>query len=294
MLLGDVLNVFLGLALTFAVVSGFASAITEAMASLVNLRAKTLAHGLGQLLNDPNYNAIAGALLQHNAVNPLSQGTGVQAAQATMPSYVSPGQFAAALLDIVQNPPSTAVLPAGQVPPTTVPSPPIMAAISQLADPQLRAWLQGVGNRAGGTLTRMEDEIAEWFDASMDRVSGVYKRKTQAISLIIGVLVAAALNVDAFHLVVAIWGHPAVMAQAVGSVTSAMPPADAFNALAKDFPVGWGNITAAAPFDWPTWILRMFGWLATGVATLYGAPFWFDVVQKFANIRSTGPAAAKP
>jgi hypothetical protein len=30
------------------------------------------------------------------------------------------------------------------------------------------------------------------------------------------------------------------------------------------------------------------GWLISAVATLFGAPFWFDALQKFVQIRGAG------
>jgi hypothetical protein len=31
------------------------------------------------------------------------------------------------------------------------------------------------------------------------------------------------------------------------------------------------------------------GWILTILATLFGAPFWFDTLQRFVQIRGTGP-----
>jgi hypothetical protein len=36
-------------------------------------------------------------------------------------------------------------------------------------------------------------------------------------------------------------------------------------------------------------LLKLFGILITAGATAQGAPFWFDVLKRFVNIRSTGP-----
>jgi len=31
------------------------------------------------------------------------------------------------------------------------------------------------------------------------------------------------------------------------------------------------------------------GWVVTMVAVSFGAPFWFDLIQKLVNLRSAGP-----
>lgn len=50
-------------------------------------------------------------------------------------------------------------------------------------------------------------------------------------------------------------------------------------------PLGWGNVEMStrwwAPFYWAV------GWLLTAVAVSLGAPFWFDLLNKFMVVRST-------
>jgi hypothetical protein len=36
------------------------------------------------------------------------------------------------------------------------------------------------------------------------------------------------------------------------------------------------------------WQRRICGWIITAFAVTLGAPFWFDVLNKFINIRSSG------
>jgi hypothetical protein len=37
-----------------------------------------------------------------------------------------------------------------------------------------------------------------------------------------------------------------------------------------------------------TWFERIIGWLLTIFAISLGAPFWFDVLNRFMNLRSAG------
>jgi hypothetical protein len=43
-------------------------------------------------------------------------------------------------------------------------------------------------------------------------------------------------------------------------------------------------------------LLHLFGWLLTIAAISVGAPFWFDTLSRFVNIRGSGkpPASDKP
>jgi hypothetical protein len=37
----------------------------------------------------------------------------------------------------------------------------------------------------------------------------------------------------------------------------------------------------------------VLGWLLTGVAVSLGAPFWFDILNKFINIRGSGKSPSE-
>lgn len=52
--------------------------------------------------------------------------------------------------------------------------------------------------------------VETWFDDAMDRVSGAYKRYSQALALVIGFLVALLLNVDSINLTIYLWREPSV------------------------------------------------------------------------------------
>ena len=40
------------------------------------------------------------------------------------------------------------------------------------------------------------------------------------------------------------------------------------------------------------WVLKVIGWLITGLAVALGAPFWFDLLNKLVNLRGAGPRPA--
>jgi hypothetical protein len=65
---------------------------------------------------------------------------------------------------------------------------------------------------------------------------------------------------------------------------------DALAALySANLPIGWSNQTIKGRFVSPLAIASLIGgWLITALATLFGAPFWFDALQKITNLRGTG------
>ena len=66
---------------------------------------------------------------------------------------------------------------------------------------------------------------------------------------------------------------------------------DHANSALKPLPIGWNGM--ALRVDPVTWIERIIGWLITGLAVSLGAPFWFDLLNKFMSIRGTGDKPAK-
>ena len=55
----------------------------------------------------------------------------------------------------------------------------------------------------------------------------------------------------------------------------------------ESFPMGWGEREGG----WLDWLKKIFGWLISTAAVSLGAPFWFDLLGKVANLRGTGGQA---
>ena len=88
-----------------------------------------------------------------------------------------------------------------------------LSVISPEVNQTLNALLLNVEEYAAdkeARLARARGNIEKWFDDSMDRVSGVFKRYSQTMALLIGFLVAFLLNVDSINLTVYLWRDPSV------------------------------------------------------------------------------------
>jgi hypothetical protein len=53
---------------------------------------------------------------------------------------------------------------------------------------------------AATSVTQFRDEVATWFDRSMTRTSGVYKRNAKGVAIIVGLSIAMFTNSDTFHI----------------------------------------------------------------------------------------------
>jgi hypothetical protein len=279
-----VLDVVIGMVFCFASVALIASYLYETGSSLLGLRATSLLKGIKAMLNDPNLEGVALSIYNSALVNPRHDGTTpARQRPKILPSYIVSRDFADALLEHLQSVPEKATN--------------LEKAINDISDPQLKQLLQGMYKRAGQKIEGLQAEISRWFDGSMKRVSGAYKRRAQLYTFLIALALAVGLNIDAFHLFQILWNHPTLLAQAT-SAGAQVTVGQAAGALA-DLPVGWGQ---GFSISW----VACLGWLMTASTAIFGAPFWFDLLRRLSNIRGSGqspnenkdpdprPAAAKP
>jgi hypothetical protein len=308
--LDPILNLFIGLALTFGSFSLLTGAIVEALASARAWRSKTLVHGIGQMLNDTKLQGVAAQVLSHAAVNPLLTMAPDGTSNAKRPAYIEPAQFAAALTDILRLP-ERVENTAEQ----------FQAALAEVKDPQLNQFLAGLLARAKGDMAQVRSGIAAWFDSAMDRVSGAYKRKAQRWNFIVALLLAAGMNVNALAVAQQLWVQPGLSASLAQSVRGTLPPLVAgpapaaegtagaeagqpqadpqgqaydrlYSLWSRSLPFGWANVAVPQPNREGAKAAALFliGWLISASSTLFGAPFWFDTLQRLARIRSSGPS----
>ena len=265
----SVLEVAIGLTFCYGTVALIVATVQEALAAAFRLRANTLLAGIKSMLNDPRFDALAQAVYAHPLVNPHSDGSRVdERSLASKPSYVEPAHFAMALIDSIQSIPGDFAR--------------LRADIDAVADPQVRLALQALHARAGGDLERFQRSVASWFDNAMQRVSGSYKRRQLLISFLLALLLAILFNIDSIALFQALWQQPQLAAH-ISAAPGAIDAQTLQQLLA--LPIGW---TSFPPVLGTAFALQAAGWCVTAATTLFGAPFWFDLLQRAVQLRSTG------
>lgn len=266
-----VLEVAIGLAFCYGTLALVVTTLQEALSATFRLRARMLRDAVRRMLHDPQGAALARAVYAHPLVNPRAlpdTSPTVQSLRAPLPSYIEPANFALALGEAIRH--GHASLEAG---------------IAAVADPQLRRTLETLHAEAEGDPVRLRAALAAWFDTAMARLSGVYKRRQLLVSFLLALLLAILFNIDSIHLFQALWQHPALAAH----ITAAPTGLDG-KVLAQlwTLPIGWLQFPPALD---ARFALQVAGWLVSASTTLFGAPFWFDILQRAVNLRSTG---AKP
>jgi len=298
------------------------SAIGEYIEAKFNNRAKYLREGIALLLNDSAGGGVdlAGQLYAHGLVRPLYRdGT-------KLPSYIPSRTFTLALWNIASTAADLDSSSGGAgsgAAGVTADLKAVRAAIAtHLPNRELRTALLTLIDEAQGDVERARRNIEEWYDGMMDRVSGWYKRRTTVLMLLLGFVVAGILNADTINIANTLARDGALRSSLVAAAeqrlstpvptTGAVTPEqvdaqttrnlrsahDAVNALG--LPIGWARATPdntddrrRVPDTFGDFMLKLVGILVTGFAISQGAPFWFDLLNKFMVIRSTVKPAEK-
>jgi hypothetical protein len=158
-----------------------------------------------------------------------------------------------------------------------------------------------------GDLDKVRRHLEAWYDGTMDRVSGWYKRSTQWIIFVTALIVVGVLNINTITILDGLYRNQALRAAVVNAA-----PHDANN-LSYDgalvafdklrLPIGWDRGWGAPksvqeqrllvpkgpiPFDlWNDAFAPVLGLLITAFAATLGAPFWFDMLNKVTALRAT-------
>lgn len=271
-----VLEVMIGMSFCYAAISLMTSSIQEAIASLFDLRSKTLLNSILTMLNEipPRPDTpLTLALYNHALVNPHSKGDAASIDQLDhRPSYIDPHHFGTVIVEVLAG--------------TTADWATLGAAIDGIQNEQLRRLFKGMYDRSNQSIEVFRTSLANWFDASMERLSGIYKRNAQLWSFAVAFVIAGLFNIDSFSLFATLWKHPAAVAQLAIPSQAGSSLSQAMDGL-QQLPIGWTSALLART-GWAVWLLTVTGWAVTALSVLFGAPFWFDLLQRFVHVRGTG------
>lgn len=186
--------------------------------------------------------------------------------------------------------------------------------------------IPGAGNtitKVKSELDEFRDKIERWYNANSDRLSGKLKRtKVLPTTLVLAILITIFSNADSIKISKYLFDHKEnakefadkalssldnykerieniktldSLSRTNDTVTIARLETNLSNVqqdiknmkeeIPEELPWGWKN----HPFDSSFHLLTIVGWIATILAICLGAPFWFDVLNKIANLRGTGP-----
>ncbi len=177
-------------------------------------------------------------------------------------------------------------------------------------------------------LELFRDRLEKWFNSNADRLTGTFKRtKVLPLTIIVAVIMVLSLNTDSIEISKYLYNNQAATKElATTAMNSFQNYKDQIDSVLKkdsisnsatattiselqaktlqlkndidslhalDLPIGWkaANIKDGKTFT-DYLIKHLAGWLATILAIMMGAPFWFDILNKISNLRGTGPKPA--
>jgi hypothetical protein len=298
------LAVAIDLAAIFLLLSIVCSTLNEWVAAAVAKRATTLEAGVATMLANP-------AFTRDVLENPLIRNL---AGNLKKPSYIPSQSFSLSLISALLQqtpPPASAGAPAAAPQPTlpaTMPN--IAAGIGALPNGDLKRSLTALLDDARADYDKFRTNLEQWFDNEMDRVSGWYKRWSQAVLLVLAILIVVGGNVDAIRVGRLLWGDATLRNAIAAAATAAYTKpgastADQLNGVAAgvesmSLPFGWCGDPVVATWcgGQPSananngllggWLLKLAGLALSIMAISMGAPVWFDVLGRIVNLRMAG------
>jgi hypothetical protein len=248
----SILEAAIGVSLVYLVLAVFCTTVNEWIAGLLSARAENLRAAIRELLNDQNV-AGGGSFLEAFYAHPLISGL---MKDSEHPPYLPVRAFSTAVIDLATSHVKGTITFAD-----------LAAGIGNLPDGDVKISLLALLQNAQCDLARAQSSFENWFNDAMSRASGWYKRRTQVWTLVLAAGITLGLNADTLTVARHFWVEPALR-----SSQGIVP--------------GWNR--AAFTTDLWGWFSRILGWCLTIAAVSLGAPFWFDVLNKFTNLHGAG------
>ena len=341
------LDVVLGLVFVYLLYSLLATILQEAIANVLSFRAKFLQKALIRMLEDGNAKSadtllnrvgaffrmffrrnvknhslpLTEAFYNHPLIKYLAEDD-----YKSKPSYLTSRNFSQAMLDLLKGNQFAAGDDPGKF---------IQDALEQgktqwknhgkqvVINDDTLSYLKALWADAQGDANKFRAALEEWFDVTMERTTGWYKKHTQAVLLMLGFLIAMAFNVDTIKIAGVLAKDPKLREQVIRQADNYIKThKDQLNAgdtkvkdslhgiwtqadsllktdiadVNKSLGLGWGCTSMKQHqnkcFHGEKVCLRshfgissIFGWLITAFALSLGAPFWFDLLNKLMKLR---------
>ncbi|MFN4166024.1 MAG: hypothetical protein ACK4GK_15720 [Ferrovibrio sp.] len=190
-----ILDVVIGLAFLYLLLSLLCMVLQEIVAGINNSRGNMLFEAIGALTGDPKLQHVGKAMLEHPlAAGLVPHGWGMQRDNwfksllvtimpflgSRRPSYIDPDTFASIATDLIRLDGSTR-------------GGPVHPAFSALL------------HESGNDMAVFRTKVGAWYKAATDRQTGLYKRKAQRWLFFYGLGLAILLNVDTLQIARFLW-----------------------------------------------------------------------------------------
>ncbi len=257
--LDAILEVGIGLVLSWLVLSVAAMQIQEWIASTFAWRAQYLEKALRNMLGSDQ---MVNEFYNHPLILSLSKPK-KKPGEFRQPSYIPAEKFSTAILDVFFNAGKDSM----DLPPGTMSIAQMRSTLDTIRkdNPNLGGILNHIFPRLDDDSANVDQVLAKtrvnlesWFNDGMDRLTGWYKRYVTVWAFGLGLLIAVFFNVDSVQVASQLWKAPTVRQLLITQASQTTSPTavvnspiqiqDYFSSLS--IPVGWST-TPAADFARP-------------------------------------------
>lgn len=290
------LQVVIGLIFVLLLLSLLATTMMELVASAFSLRGKNLEKALRNMLASTDVdNQLVEAFKENALYRQLSYKYGKK---RYSPSYLSDRSFQSILMDTILKGEGFEQLE---------------DQLETLPDADLKDVLKQFLRESENDMEAFKGKVHVWYNDVMDRASGWYKRYTQKILVGMGFVIAIVFNADTLAIYERLESDPETLQQVLTlaedyvngkdgleiAPAQMSPEFDAsmaklevminnqIESVKSPLGLGWKNVVWSE-VTWYDALLKLLGWIVTALAVSLGAPFWFDLLRKLVNIRSSG------
>ena len=271
-LLPDSIDVAAGLVFVYLLMSVLTTVVREAIEGFFKRRSRNLEKGLIELLCDhppqsvtnktakikPDYTGyeMLKSFYEHPLTMSLYRGRYVVPSQRSffqrknLPSYIPSGHFAFVVLDLLADKGGQAT--DGRLDPNA-----IIAASRDLPNARLAKMVQFAIGNSGGDIDKARMFMENWYNATMDRVSGWYRLETQTLIFWLALVTCVILNVNTVVIAQSLYLSPSLRkaveassetyykerATAHSDTEQLMPDSGKNPLSALDLPLGWNATT---------------------------------------------------
>ncbi|MFW5657068.1 MAG: hypothetical protein ACOC0C_05570 [Bacteroidota bacterium] len=330
MLNNPALDVAIGLIFIYALFSLLATTITELISAWLNFRGEFLKKGIQRMLDDDSgVSIVDNPAAYHEPSNDHSKKHKKQPRFSRLffdraeikylgkkrlfrkgnnfPSYIKARTFAKAFLNVLEKAKQTHQ---------------DLVGLRESLDEKIptQEFIRDLIEESNYNIERFKALAERWFNETMERVAGWYKRRVQLVSFIVGLILAFSMNLDTLTIGKKLSTDKEArlaMLEAASVVSEGNPVTttndttfygriDELNAridtILTDVEEAESILQLAPPENFKlmgtgaskaSW-LYVLGCLLTAIALSVGSPFWFDLLNRLVKVRSSGVQEKAP
>lgn len=305
-----VLDLVILLSFTYFIGSLILSAINEALSGTLRLRQVDLKKGI--------YNFFLSPAWRQFVTNRFYESPNIQTLmrkKGRLPAYIPAKNFVLAIVEQLDG----NFYKNGVITPLTKDNLPDGASI---LPHDMVVVLQTISKQVASVpieqfTVEFEKRLEEFYNLTMDRVTGWYKRRVRRLLIALGFVLSVALNIDTIKVVNDAMADKGKLSKAVDNIAANLPANEKLNISAIIVNDSLGTIrieqatdsinglvltykkTTGYELGYKNWddfkeqwskdfLKKLLGVLLTAFALQLGSNYWFDLMNRAVNVRATG------